>query len=330
MDVDEEVQPASLPEHNYSKVARLPVSLGTCITHNPFVHHNFTFQVLSTGSESGVGEESMDTNSGSRLGEEGSPLITTLDEQADTFESFLLCLLRAFTKQQQLVITGGPTQVAGQRTETVEITPEALSTLSSDQVTTLVTSNSVNFDVVQQILTQKQRQHPSKSESAPPEAGSLEQAVPTLPTTLGVVTGGGDLAGGGADITPAFQITPEQLKQLQLHVSEMIRSQQISLPPDLTPEQQQQLIRTLLLQQLQAAQGVTTEATEGDRENGGGDKLLKGNGGEGGESEGKDTGVRSDPIPMAAEGPSQAVPETNISKEVHALSTLYYVCVSCM
>ncbi len=280
----------------------------------------------------------MDTSTESGSGGTGSPLITTLDGQADTFESFLLCLLRAFTKQHQLLIKPNDGHEAEQpETEKgTEISPEALNTLSSDQVTTLVTSNSVNFDVVQQILTQKQRQQTSRSGGTGNEPSSdpgpiLAEplAPPILPTALGVVTGGrADTAGGEGESISAFPITPDLLKQLQFQVSELIRSQQISLPPDLTPEQQQQLIRTLLLRQLHVQQASSKETLEGAGGGNGGStiaELLKGKEGEDGVRE-KGVGTTNHPESLAAKSPTLAYPETKVVKEVCIVCVCVCVC----
>ena len=77
----------------------------------------------------------------------------TLDNNNDTFETFLLGLLRCYTNQ-----TRRPTVDDSQ--QSADISPEALDTLSQEQYHTLVTSNSVNYDVVQQILAQKHLKQP--------------------------------------------------------------------------------------------------------------------------------------------------------------------------
>ena len=177
----------------------------------------------------------------------GSPELTSLDENQDTFETFLLCLLQAFTQHKQRESASPSSASAATTTlpwsdfKLADISPEALNTLSSEQVQVLVTSNSVNYDVIQQIMTQKQRQHSQSSPVSEMAEASMTTAGQSVSTNV-----------------PTIQVTPEQLKQLQVQVSDLIRNQQIILPPDLSVEQQQQLIHTLLVRQLHMQQKPDT------------------------------------------------------------------------
>lgn len=69
-------------------------------------------------------------------------LLAALEPTRDSFETILVCLLRAYARN-----TGADNE---------EISGEALSTLSQDQLQSLVNSNTVHYDVIQQILAQKQ------------------------------------------------------------------------------------------------------------------------------------------------------------------------------
>ena len=192
-------------------------------------------------------------------GSSGSPSLTNLDEGRDTFETFLLCLLRVFTRLQRdssNVATPDPIPIShtgignGNGDETVDISPEALNTLSSGQINSLVTSNSVNYDVIQQILL-KQRQQVRSLPVATEMTESCESS------------GSGEVEMNSSSQAQSLQITPEQLKHVQAQIHDLIRSQQIALPPDLTEEQKQQLIRTLLLRQLHLSQSPEKEEGTG-------------------------------------------------------------------
>ena len=95
-----------------------------------------------------------------------SPSLTQLDSSKDTFETCLIQLLHAYTTDQRGTSPSSaastPQSVGGvsrgrQATPPfVDISPESLGSLSAEQVSTLVTSNSVNYEVIQQIMAQKQ------------------------------------------------------------------------------------------------------------------------------------------------------------------------------
>ena len=181
-----------------------------------------------------------------------SPTLTALDKTQDNFETLLLCLLQAYTTRNQpgnLSILGG-----------APISGAALDTLSSEQITALITSNSVNYEVIQQILAQQ------KSRAGRDGMGLLgspnQEQNRSLTLNLAEMEDSGNsptsLLSPAADtnqqLQQLIQITPQQLKILQSQVNDLLQSQHIALPSDLSPEQQQQLIQTLLLRQLHLQQ----------------------------------------------------------------------------
>lgn len=175
-----------------------------------------------------------------------------------------MLLLQAYTVHSQPGCTTTPGELP--------ISSKALDTLSSEQIKALITSNSVNYEVIQQILAQQKgrpavvvpgsgRPHsilcrtPSLEDSLVEDSSksptpSSVHSPPSLPS----------IADTNQQLQQLIQITPQQLQVLQLQVNDLLKSQHISLPPDLSPEQQQQLIQTLLLRQLhlQQAGGVAT------------------------------------------------------------------------
>lgn len=108
--------------------------------------------------------------------------LTQLDTSKDTFETCLIQLLHAYTTNQRggsnsppsaastpqseggasgvggggVSKGGGGGQATSPPAPFVDISPESLSSLSPEQVSVLVTSNSVNYEVIQQIMAQKQ------------------------------------------------------------------------------------------------------------------------------------------------------------------------------
>lgn len=178
------------------------------------------------------------------------PTLTALDKTQDNFESLLLLLLQAYTTQRY---PDNPSILGG-----APISGEALDTLSPEQITALITSNSVNYEVIQQILAQQKGRvgrlgsplqdqnntlnlNPSGAEEVEREDSSKSPTPLRSPASSGT--------------NPQLvQITPQQLQVLQSQVNELLQSQHITLPADLSPEQQQQLIQTLLLRQLQVQQ----------------------------------------------------------------------------
>ena len=234
-----------------------------------------------------------------------SPSLTELDSSKDNFETCLIQLLQAYTNTQRgsssspsssdstpQTVGGG-----GQGYVCFDISPESLSSLSSEQVSSLVTSNSINYEVIHQIMTQKQGYHgiprgvggafgANNGDDNNGSLGSSEQSsrqqtpegaspVPTGPGEGGETeksttndksssSSSGDaplgsplsLPGQSATATKnsLIQITPEHLQLLQQQVTDLLRSKQVALPPDMTSEQQQMLIQSVLLKQLHLQQ----------------------------------------------------------------------------
>lgn len=182
-----------------------------------------------------------------------------VDLNSDTYETTLLNLLRYHTSYLDETNLSDNFPI-----EKAEISPNALDALSPQQIQTLITSNAMNYDVIQQL----QRQKVSDKEIVPAarkeslktvkteSSKQVQQAVtpaqePILPVkefakpmhVLKVEGNDGPEA-----------IAEDQLKEIQRHVKELIISQQASLPKGLTSEQQQQLVEKLLLRQIQQLQ----------------------------------------------------------------------------
>ena len=186
-----------------------------------------------------------------------SPTLTSLDRTQDNFEALLLLLLQAYTSQNQASLTStflGDLSISG----------DALDTLSYEQISALITSNSVNYEVIQQILAQQKsrpREGLGKSSLRISLAGNqcqngtentledLRRDSSKSPTLMSPMN-----AESNQQLQQLIHITPQQLQLLQSQVNELLKSQHITLPPDLSPEQQQQLIQTLLLRQLHLQQ----------------------------------------------------------------------------
>ncbi len=181
----------------------------------------------------------------------------------DNFESLLLLLLQAYTTQN---CPGNPSILGG-----APISGEALDTLSPQQITALITSNSVNYEVIQQILAQQKvrgkegarLQSPIQEQnraltlnlSEEPQGDAATGSSPLCSPLLTPLA-----PDAGQQLQQLVQITPQQLKLLQTQVNELLLSQHVTLPSDLSPEQQQQLIQTLLLRQLQVQQSGVGES----------------------------------------------------------------------
>ena len=105
----------------------------------------------------------------------------------------------------------------------------------------LVTSNSVNYEVIQQIRAQKH--------SNGGRAGDLSVGRSVEPSKTG---------GSSEDISQQLlQVSPEQLQLLQAQLMEMLNQQKVTIPTDLSPEQQLEMIQTLLVQQLSVPEGAS-------------------------------------------------------------------------
>ncbi|XP_064393679.1 uncharacterized protein LOC135341118 isoform X2 [Halichondria panicea] len=184
----------------------------------------------------------MAPSSGERAG------LTLLNQEQDTFETVLLQLLQTFTHHQRQSITQNetikPLLQNGTFPGGVDISAEALSTLSPEQIMALVTSNSVNYEVIQQIRAQKQILKHDSGEKVP------EVVKPDS---------SGDIS------QQLLQVTPEQLVHLQSQITELLSQQKVNIPAELSPEQQLEFIQSLLVQQLnvpQAANAAPSVATE--------------------------------------------------------------------
>lgn len=194
----------------------------------------------------------------------GSQTLASLSSSVDCYEAFLLNLLRVYT-QNRMAGSAASTEQAGNGSDlyTIDnISPEAVAALSQEQVQSLVTSNSTNYDVIHQVLAYRQKL----------EGGGGGESEGT--------TGEKGVGGGGVGVQgaeggeksnetmsalqqlQALQLTPEQLKQIQLQMAELIRTKQIILPTELSVDQQHQLLQSLILKQVHSQhQHLATPAT---------------------------------------------------------------------
>lgn len=179
--------------------------------------------------------------------------LTNLSEGQDTFETVLLLLLQTFTSHQRETLSKDTSKESGKVPIKFDISTEALNCLSAEQVMALVTSNSVNYEVIQQILAKKRKYDDSKVNAE----GVDGDNVASVSRMSGGDKGRSDEQ-AQAGLTLAIpdinqqllQVTPEQLQQIQAHITELIRQHNVTLPSDLSAEQQFELIQTLLLEQL--------------------------------------------------------------------------------
>ena len=233
--------------------------------------------------------------------------MTRLDTSKDNFETCLIQLLQAYTVNQRGSTSptskdSTPQPVSGEQSPpSFDISPESLTALSPEQVSTLVTSNSVNYEVIQQIMAQKHGYHgiPSRTGGAfgvggpvggGNNGGFLDNSSGQLSQQEGVASKPG---GGGVGVSAALlessgqidlpknsvvQITTEHLHLLQQQVNDLLRSKQVALPSDMTSQQQQMLIQSVLLKQLQLQQGIQREkqanSSGGSGNGGGGESKL--------------------------------------------------------
>ena len=155
-------------------------------------------------------------------------MLASLDASQDTFETFLLLLLKSFTSQQHK-----DSSTSLPPGDHAEISVEALDTLSSEQVQVLTTSSSVNYDTINQIRQRQQARSISPSKS---ETNSSEAIEPSDPSTSVAPTTMEESGNADSQLQQIqkFQVTPEQLKQLELQVTELLQSQKVVLPPDIT------------------------------------------------------------------------------------------------
>ncbi len=103
-----------------------------------------------------------------------SPALTPLDRTHDNFEALLLKLLQAYTMQ-----SSQPSENAsGSASSSANISGEALDTLSPAQISALITSNSVNYEVIQQILAQHNLHSAHQSSPSPNTGGGNSPSYP--------------------------------------------------------------------------------------------------------------------------------------------------------
>ena len=168
--------------------------------------------------------------------------LTALNSNEDTFEVFLLTLLRAHSANHLGNTAEG---------HVTDIAPESLSTLTFEQIQSVMTSTSVNYNVVQQILAQKDTlgkpamavsdERKLEGEAASSEGDSNGDRIGG---SGGGVSSSGEESGqgqvGGPSSPPptyppgsqsvaglSIKLTPEQLTQLQAQVSELLLQQSV-------------------------------------------------------------------------------------------------------
>lgn len=193
----------------------------------------------------------------------GSQNLASLSSASDCYESFLLNLLKVYTQNRMDSAAMKEAESESNSLFTIDsISPEAIDSLSQDQVQSLVTSSSMNYDVVHQVLAYRQRAE-----------GGVDRSVGTLGDNGVESQGNGagqveksEEAMSALQQLQALQLTPEQLKQIQLQMAELIRTKQIVLPTELSLEQQQQLLQSLILKQvhMQHQQGTKLTPTPSD------------------------------------------------------------------
>ena len=191
------------------------------------------------------------------------------DLHSDTYETALLNLLRYHTSY-----LGHSSIDKAFPIDRAEISPDALDSLSPQQIQILITSNANNYDVIQQLQRQKitekevipvmKPKHPptpvKEPEKLPEETPEKtpekipEKAPEKTPEKTPEKVAEKLAEEEGSTETPSVGIDKDQLMEIQRHVKELIISQQANLPKGLTSEQQQQLVEKLLLRQIQQLQ----------------------------------------------------------------------------
>ena len=181
------------------------------------------------------------------------------DLHSDTYETALLNLLRCHTSY-----LGHSSIDKAFPIDRAEISPDALDSLSPQQIQILITSNANNYDVIQQLQRQKviekevvpvmKPKHPPHPPTPVKEPEKLMEKLPekTLEKTPEKVVEKPVAVNNSG--TPPAGIDRDQLMEIQRHVKELIITQQANLPKGLTSEQQQQLVEKLLLRQIQQLQ----------------------------------------------------------------------------
>ena len=182
------------------------------------------------------------------------------DLNSDTYETTLLNLLRYHTSYLDKTNLSHEFPI-----DKAEISPNALDALSPQQIQTLITSNAMNYDVIQQLQRQKVSDReivPAVRKESPPKMVKTETSRPPQQVVTPVQEPvppikepAKPLQALKIESTEGPEgIAEDQLKEIQRHVKELIISQQASLPKGLTSEQQQQLVEKLLLRQIQQLQ----------------------------------------------------------------------------
>lgn len=218
-------------------------------------------------------DEPMDTTPSVINADVITPHIAQLDVSHDTFETLLITLLRSHSRDRLGNQDNG---------DSMEIAPEALDTLSSEQIHSLVTSSSVNYLVIQQILTQRSKQECPVNATVEQRLASIQKQLPNDGTSSNNLPRSPDSSYTNGQAQPmslplssnlttnapvnvihsgspskqtgiSIQISPDHLKHLQAQISEMFRKQNLQLPPNLSQEQKEIVINSLIAQQLNAS-----------------------------------------------------------------------------
>lgn len=156
--------------------------------------------------------------------------LTQLDSSKDTFETCLIQLLHAYTTNQRGGTTspsssastppsvGGSSERGGGASvgeggqaipaPFIDISPESLSSLSPEQVSVLVTSNSVNYEVIQQIMAQKQNYQGIPMKAAGFLPGNGNNGSQLDPDAVASSNNGG-VSGSGSSGQSSRQQTPD-------------------------------------------------------------------------------------------------------------------------
>ena len=174
------------------------------------------------------------------------------DLHSDTYETALLNLLRYHTSY-----LGHSSIDKAFPIDRAEISPDALDSLSPQQIQILITSNANNYDVIQQLQRQKVTEKevvPVMKPKPPPTPVKEPEKLPEKTPEKTPEKVAEKLEEENSGETPSVGIDKDQLMEIQRHVKELIISQQANLPKGLTSEQQQQLVEKLLLRQIQQLQ----------------------------------------------------------------------------
>ena len=206
-------------------------------------------------------EEPMDTSTSS-CSMTAHETLTALNSNEDTFEVFLLTLLRAHSASQLGNTAEG---------DIMNIAPESLSSLTFEQIQSVMTSTSVNYNVVQQILAQKETLGKPATMDVDDEQQLRGEAVggegdsKIVSSVSGGVSSSGEESSQGqiGPLPPtqaqlgaaglSIKLTADQLTQLQAQVSELLLQQSV-LPTNLSPIQQQAFVQSLIAKQLNIQQ----------------------------------------------------------------------------